>query len=80
MINYKKGDYVIIKNYSKDRYWYHNNPMKIINTHYHYDNLILTVDYKFSNNNGDIDNEIAAYHVKRYPMRRNKLKRLLYEN
>ena len=73
---YKVGDWVKIKEEYKKFNWYHEKPMKVIDiveSGIQYQDLL--VDYEFPSENS----VIVSYHIELYPMRENKLKRILDE-
>ena len=79
---FKLGDYVVLNKSLSDAEWYTNKPMKIIGFALNSIGLLKVEHnfYQFIGYDGEEDindNQIAEEHVHYYPMRRNKLKRLL---
>lgn len=79
---YKEGDWVICDPLKKEENWYHTKPMKIIGIES--DETIIT-DFDFSEletrlktkHQHFLDNTIVSNKVYYFPMREEKLKRIL---
>jgi len=72
------GEWVIVDEEYSDISWYHNKPMKILGfkDDGQKDHQLLIVNYKF-HSFFDTSNTISSSLVKFFPMREEKLKRIL---
>lgn len=72
-------EWIIIKEKYKEHSWYTNKPLKVLEKKIVDNKVILYLDYNFAEYLDFYSNEIAEELINYYPMRENKLKRILEE-